>query len=492
MSSGCLTDRMYSARVPDAEARVSGQVPLVVDDDAFLSRDAIIESMFALIRARPSVLLRLPRWLAHGLVGLRQGLAREAPPDVLMQSYRADLLAYLRARRSEGQPMALIGRGDASAARIVAAELGLFDIVWTRAEFADAGTDQRRELLQRHFGSGEFDYLGGHGDAHLWRDACGALLVAPSKHRIRELSGITTVKAVFARPAGAVGDYFLSMRPHHWAKNLLLFVAISAAHRWPGPGMSLSLALGFIAFCCCASSNYLLNDLFDLNSDRANPQTRQRALASGLIEPSRALIILCVLLVAALAIGWALSTAFLGILVAYYLLMTLYSVRLKEVAVLDVLILAGGYALRVASGSLIAGITPSAWLIALCMFLFLSLASVKRYAELIAIGAVVGRAARVRGYLASDASMIAMEGIASGYLAVLMLALYTNAPVARELYGRREFFWGTCLLLLYWINYLWLMARRGRMSHDPLVFALRDPTSLALIAAMGIVTLCAL
>ncbi len=471
---------------------LNSQAPLVVDNDAFLCSDAIIESTFALIRATPSVLLRLPRWLAHGLVGVREGLAQEAPPAVLMQSYRADLLAWLRASRGEGRPMALIGRGNADAARIVAAELGLFDAVWTRAEFAGADPEQRRELLRRQFGVGEFEYLAAHGDERLWQDACGAVLVAPSPHRLREVSALAPVRKVFARPAGTLRDYLSSLRPHHWTKNLLLFTAVGAAHRWPGPGTALSLAWGFIAFCCCASSNYLLNDLFDLNSDRANPQTRHRALASGLIEPSHALAMLCVLLAAALAIAWTLSAAFLGALVAYYLLVTLYSVRLKEVAVLDVLILAGGYALRVASGSLIAGVTPSPWLIALCLFLFLSLASVKRYAELLAIGAVAGRTAKVRGYVAADASMIAMEGIASGYLAVLMLALYTNTPVASELYARRGFFWVTCLLLLYWINYLWLMARRGRMSHDPVVFALRDPTSLALIGAMGIVTLCAL
>jgi 4-hydroxybenzoate polyprenyltransferase len=316
--------------------------------------------------------------------------------------------------------------------------------------------------------------------------------VAPSARRLREIAAASSVRQVFAAPAGAAAEYLRALRPHHWIKNVLLLVAVATAHRWPDLRTQAVLLWGLVAFCLCASSNYLLNDLFDLTSDRRHPEIRHRPLASGLIRPSRAVLLLTVLLVAALAIAARLSPAFLGILVAYYLLITLYSLRLKEVAVLDVFILAGGYALRVAAGAYVVGIRPSMWLIALCAFLFLSLALIKRYAELIAIGSTAGPTARVRGYLASDASLIASEGVASGYLAVLVLALYTNTSVAQQFYGRHELFWAIALLLLYWINYLWLMARRGRIAHDPVVFALQNRTSQLLVIAMAVVTACAL
>lgn len=483
---------MCSSRSSHAQIHDDTRVPLLVDIDALLSIDSMIESVFALVRARPSVLWHLPRWLAGGRSGVRAGLMREAPPEVLTQSYRSDVLAYLRAQRGAGRSLGLVGSNDAGAAQATARELGLFDVVWAGAEFRNLGREQRREVLLQQFGVRDFDYLAGRGDGRLWCDARGAWVVAPSKHRLREIAEVASVKQSFSRPAGSLTDYFGALRPHHWIKNLLLFVAIGAAHLRPDVKTLNELLWGFVAFCLCASSNYLLNDLFDLNSDRRHPETKHRQLASGLIRPSGALLLLTILLVAALVISWMLSAAFLGILVAYYLLITLYSVRLKEVAVLDVFILAGGYALRVAAGSYVVGVKPSVWLVALCVFLFLSLALIKRYAELIAIGTNAGPAARVRGYLASDASLIASEGIASGYLAVLVLALYTNTSVAQQLYGRHELFWVICLLLLYWINYLWLMARRGRIAHDPVVFALKDRTSLLLIVAMGLVTLCVL
>jgi len=467
------------------------QVPLIVDVDALLGPEQTIEAVFALIRAKPTTIGQLPVWLARGPPGVRSGLARAAPAGTLGQSLRADVLAYLRAQRTAGRPVALVG-GEVATAECLAQELRLFDIVWAGDAFAALSPEQRRERLERQFRAADFDYLAGRGRDALWRAARGAWVVAPSERRLREIAAASSVRQVFAAPAGAAAEYLRALRPHHWIKNLLLLVAVATGHRWPDLRTQAVLLWGLVAFCLCASSNYLLNDLFDLTSDRRHPEIRHRPLASGLIRPSRAVLLLTVLLVAALAIAARLSPAFLGILVAYYLLITLYSLRLKEVAVLDVFILAGGYALRVAAGAYVVGIRPSMWLIALCAFLFLSLALIKRYAELIAIGSTAGPTARVRGYLASDASLIASQGVASGYLAVLVLALYTNTSVAQHFYGRHELFWAIALLLLYWINYLWLMARRGRIAHDPVVFALQNRTSQWLVIAMAVVTACAL
>jgi len=483
---------MCSSRLPNAHIQDGEPVPLVVDIDALLDLNAIVVSAFAFVRAKPTVLLQLPLWLAHGRFGVRENLARQAPPEILARCYPPDVLAYLRTQKTVGRALGLVGGNDESAAQCVARGLGLFDVVWADAGFRDLTSGQRREVLRQQFGVGDFDYLAGRGDGRLRRDARGLLLAAPSKHLMREVAGAGTLKEVFSRSLGGPMDYFRALRPHHWIKNLLLFAAIGAAHRLPDSKNLGDLSLAFVAFSACASSGYLLNDLFDLNSDAIHPQTRHRQLASRLIQPSRALLMLTLLLVGAVVISWRLSGAFLCMLVTYFLLMTLYSMRLKEVAVLDLLILAGGYALRVGAGSYVVDLRPSAWLMALTMFLFLSLASIKRYAELLAAGAASGPSAKVRGYVASDDVIVAAAGIASGYVAVLVLALYTNASVAEHVYGRHELFWVICLLLLYWINYLWLMARRGRIAHDPLVFALADRTSLLLVAAMGVATLWAL
>lgn len=468
------------------------QVPLLVDVEALLGADPLIETVFACLRESPALLLHLPRWLARGRLGVWQGLARHASQDRLVQCYRPDVLDYLRAQKTQGRALGLIGGADEAAASAVARDLGLFDVVWTGTGFGDMSGGQRRDALRRQFGGEGFDLLAAGGETQLLQEAGCALLVAPSRARLRELAGVATVTRVFAAPGGGPMDYVRALRPHHWIKNILLFVAIGAAHRWPDARTLVALLLAFAAFCACASSSYLLNDLFDLEADASHAQTRHRQLASRLIRPSRVLLLIGLLLVAAIAICCRLPVAFACTLAAYFLLTSLYSIRLKEIAVLDVLVLAGGYALRVGAGSFVVDIRPSAWLMALCMFLFLSLALIKRYAELVAVAAEPGAAPKTRGYLVSDEMMIAAEGIASGYVAVLVLALYTNTSVAQRLYGRHEVFWVICLLLLYWINYLWLMARRGRIDHDPLVFALRDRTSLLLIVAMGVATAWAL
>ena len=467
-------------------------VPLIVDLESMFGVDPIIESLFALVRAKPAALLRIPVWITHGRAGVLKGMSEDAPPEIRAQCFQPEVLAYLRSQKSKGRFLGLVGGANEHAARAMARELGLFDAVWAVKDFGDLSGERRREVLRQCFGNENFDYLASRGDPRLWREAVGILIVEPSAGGHTEVADLPVVKAVFKLPAGTPMDYFRAMRPRHWVKNALLFVAVGAAHRWPEPAGFRDLLLAFIAFSLCASAGYLLNDLFDLTSDASHPQTKHRQLAARVIRSSRVLFLFALVLAVTLAVSWSLPGVFSAVLGTYFVMTTLYSLRLKEVVVLDILILAAGYALRVGAGSVVVGIWPSTWLIALCIFLFQSLASIKRYAELIAMRGMSGPSARVRGYLASDAGIVAAEGIASGYVVVLVLALYTNTSVAQQLYGRHELFWVICLLLLYWINYLWLMARRARIEHDPVVFALKDRTSLILISAMGIATLCAL
>jgi 4-hydroxybenzoate polyprenyltransferase len=288
-----------------------------------------------------------------------------------------------------------------------------------------------------------------------------------------------------------------------------VFVPLAAAHG-PFDLQRLSYCLAaFIAFCLCASSVYVLNDLLDMAEDRSRPQTALRPLASGQLKPRVAVGFLASLLLAAMTIGAFLPRTFLAALAAYYLLMAAYSLALKQVLLLDVLVLAAGYSLRLAAGAWVADVRVSPWLIVLCGSLFMSLALLKRYAELMALrpasaspppgasAAAVADSAgplpvnHVRSYLATDAPIVAAQGIASSHVSVLVLALYNSSANAQRLYAHPGFLWLLCVLLLYWINYLWLMARRGRVPHDPISFALRDRTSQMLIGAMVVTALLA-
>ena len=276
-----------------------------------------------------------------------------------------------------------------------------------------------------------------------------------------------------------------SLRPHQWLKNLLVLVPLAAAHRIADWSLLLPAMRTFVAFSLCASAVYLANDLHDLAADRDHPHKRFRAIASGRLPPRIAAALIPILLIGVGLLGSSLGIRVCVVLALYLGLMVAYTWRLKAVILLDAFVLASGYALRVLAGSLAIDIRPSARLLAFCIFLFVSLALIKRYAEVTLLGAHDGQSARARGYRPEDQTFILALGVACGALSVLVLALYMSSGEIERSYSHAQFIWLTCVMLLYWISYLWLMAHRGRMTDDPLVFAVRDRASLVLIVLMG-------
>ena len=264
-----------------------------------------------------------------------------------------------------------------------------------------------------------------------------------------------------------------------------MFLPLLGAHRIYEIDLLWQGLLVFVAFSLSASSAYLLNDLLDLPSDRHHPRKRDRPLASGRLPLVQGLVLAPLLLGAGLALGALSGPLLSGLLALYYVLTMSYSLRLKDIVILDVLALAGLYTLRVMAGAAAFSIPPSAWLLAFCVFLFFSLAMIKRYAELLAMRAVEGGQAHARAYLLEDSELLAALGGASGYLSVLVLALYITSDAMHDPNVRYQLIWLVCGLLLYWISYMWLMAHRGRMLDDPLVFALRDRVSQIVIALMA-------
>jgi 4-hydroxybenzoate polyprenyltransferase len=467
-------------------------VPLVVDlEGALLRSDLLIESAFARARKKPFDLLRIPAWLSHGSAELRRELTRESAPDARTLPYRADVVEFLRSERRLGRPMVLATEADEELANAVARELGLFDAVVARG--GEATPDRSmHEALVAQFGERGFDYAGGAraGDG-IWSAARRAILVQPSRALKERVSPTTQIERVFDDGGPVLRNYLRALRPHHWLKNALIFLPLVADHRLYEYALLQRALLAFVAFTLCACSMYLLNDLLDLAGDRLHPEKRHRALASGQVGARASLALIPLLLATGLAVGAALTPALAGILAGYYALMLGYSLGLKQLPVVDVLMLAAGYALRVAAGATAVGIAPSYWLMAFCMFLFFSLALIKPYAELVTQAAAGVAQPRMRGYRYADRTLMAVQGIASGYIAVLVLALYTNTRLIQGIFGRHELFWVVCALLLYWVNHLWLMAHRGRIRQDPVTFVLRDPISLAVMAAVATASLAA-
>lgn len=471
------------------EPAVTGAVPLAVDLDGTLVRtDLLIESVLLLVRRSPWRLLRLPAWLRRGKAFAKARLAWEAAPDVRHLPYDEALLAYLHEQKRGGRELVLASAADERLARAVADRLGLFDRVVASDGTTNLSAEHKREKLVALYGERGYDYVGNsRDDVAVWSSARRAVLVRASLRVRAKVAHRTDVERVFEPIRRRPRPFLRSLRPRQWLKNTLLFLPLLAAHGMEEPSLLGHAALGFVAFSLAASSAYLLNDLLDLPADRRHPAKKRRPLASGELDLAHAALAVPLLLGAAVATGFVLGGVFVGVLGTYYVLTLTYSLRLRNIVLLDVLALAALYTIRVIAGAAATGVEASTWLLAFCVFLFFSLAMVKRYAELVAMRRAAGPLSHARGYLQEDGELIAALGAASGYLSVLVLALYISTEKAQQLYAWRDLIWGICMLLLYWISHMWLSTHRGRMPDDPLAFAVTDPLSRALLVLMAII-----
>ncbi len=465
----------------------SEAVPLVVDLDGSLIRSDILhESCVQLFALQPLRIFQLPGWLARGKAALKTALADAVDLDVSQLPINEMVLDFLRAEKAGGRRIILASASHRRHVQAFAEHLGLFDgILATEGEINLAGACKARKLVEQ-FGTGGFDYIGdSDADLEVWRHARHAYAVNPSAQLERKLRAIHPDAMLIRGEAPQARDYLRALRPHQWAKNTLLFLPMLAAHAITAENL-LRLLPAFIGFCLVASAVYLLNDLIDLPNDRDHHSKRLRPLASGAVPILHAALLCPALLAAGLASAVFVSASCLALISAYFLLTTAYSLYLKRLAIIDAMTLAGLYTLRVFTGAIVLDLPISPWMLAFCLFLFLSLALVKRYTELDARARRRKTTIAGRGYLVEDMPLIEVLAGASGYAAVVVLALYVNAPVVSALYLHPEGLWLICLLLLYWISRILLLAHRGQMHDDPVVFALKDWGSLitALLCAV--------
>jgi 4-hydroxybenzoate polyprenyltransferase len=404
--------------------------PLGVDLDGTLVRsDVLLESLLLFLKQNPLYLFLALAWLLRGgKAGLAAQLASRVQLNPAALLYNADLVAWLKTERATGRKIWLCAPAHGQLATKVAQHLGLFDRVVEQA------------------GGGELD-----------------------------------VPPVFAAKSGKTYRALLrALRPHQWAKNVLVLVPLFTAHRLGElDALACSLA-ALVAFCLCASSVYVLNDMLDLEADRAHPRKSKRPFASGDLSLATGLALSPVLLAFAALIAAFLPVKFELALGVYYVLTCAYSTILKRFLLVDAVALAGLYTLRIIGGAGAATVALSFWLLLFSVFLFLSLAFVKRYAELDSLRRRQKLQALGRGYRVEDLQVLQSFGTASGYLSVLVLALYINSPEIEPLYHRPKAIWMLCVLLLYWISRVWMTAHRGGMHDDPVVYALRDRVSLCL------------
>jgi 4-hydroxybenzoate polyprenyltransferase len=474
-----------SDTLPRAEA---ADFPLCVDlDGTLVKSDLLVESFFVLLRQAPLAILLMPFWLLRGKAYLKEQIARRVQLDVTVLPYHAEFLAYLRQAHAAGRRLVLATASHLHFAEQVAVYLGIFQAVMATVAGHNLSRSRKGERLVAAYGKRGFDYAGNsRADLAVWSLARAALVVNPALGVERAARALLPVTAVFDDRRGGWKVYLEALRLRQWLKNVLLFVPLLAAHRYHEFDPLAQGVLAFLAFGLCASSVYLLNDLLDLPADRHHPRKRHRPFAAGTLSVVHGAALVPALLGAAFIVAAWLPLTYLEVLTGYYLLTLTYSVHLKQVVMLDVLTLAGLYVVRLIAGGAAVGVPLSFWLLALSLFLFLSLALVKRYAELLDLRRSGNDEAQGRGYHVEDLALLRAMGAASGYLAVLVLALYVNSPEVRILYHYPEVIWLLCPLVLYWVSRVWIMAHRGEMHDDPVVFALRDRHSqrLVLIGAL--------
>ena len=457
-------------------------------DGTLISTDSLHESSLLFLRKNPLGLFRLLAWAAAGPCTLKQKLAEQVIPDPAMLPYRPEVLDYLRQEKAARRRLILATAAHARIAQAVAGHLGIFDQVIATTGQENLKGARKLAAIQAAAAGRPFAYIGdSSADIPIWRAAAQACIVGNASLAAR--AGASP--AIIFKTSLALRPLIRAFRPTQWIKNLLLFVPLLASHKLTEPGglhLGILALLAFVAFSLCASSVYLLNDLMDIESDRRHARKKLRPFASGSLSIPAGIILSGLTAAAALALSLVtMPRDFTLLLVLYLVLTAAYSMFFKRRLLQDVFLLAGLYTLRVIAGGAACTVPISFWLAAFSMFLFLSLAFIKRYAELLIVQDRDERHASGRGYVTDDLALIESVGPSSGYMAVLVFCLYINSDMVRSLYARPEILWGLCPILLYWVTRMWFLARRRTLSDDPVVFAATDRVSLVLAVVSAVV-----
>ncbi|MBH1448721.1 hypothetical protein B9Y75_14270 [Stenotrophomonas maltophilia] len=458
---------------------------LCVDLDGTLLRtDVLYESFLALLAKNPLYVLLIPFWLLKGKAALKRELAQRValPPESL--PYDERVLQILRT--TSQRPRVLCTASDELLVAPIAEHLGLFEEVMCSNGRQNLAGHRKAEALVARFGEKGFDYLGnGSVDLDVWRHAASAMVVNGPAALSRRARDVVEVTDVLPPATAGLRTWVKALRIYQWMKNLLVLVPLFTAHRILDPEAGAQAIIAFLAFGLCASGVYVLNDLLDLTPDRMHPRKRNRPFAAGRIPILHGLLAAPLLTIGGLAIAFACSWQFAAVLAGYYTMTLSYSLKLKRIVMIDVILLAALYTVRIIGGSVAIGAEMSFWLLAFSMFIFLSLALLKRFAELESAKLSGKQTAIGRGYNVSDLSLIQSLGTSAGYIAVMVLALYINSPASLVLYHHPQVLWLLCPVLLYWISRVWLVAHRGHMHDDPIVFAVTDRAS-QIVGAVGV------
>lgn len=467
-------------------------VPLVVDLDGTLTpTDTLVESIVQLGKQHPFDLLKLPFWLLKGRAEFKATIAARSSLPITNLPYRVELISYLRNEKQNGRPLILATAANSSIATAVATHLDLFDMVLASSEHNNLKGTAKLEAIQQLVGP-EFVYAGdSKADLPIWQAAQAAILVNTSSNVSSTVRKNTPIELEIPAVKTDIRIWLRALRIHQWAKNLLLFVPLLTAFSYQDISKLQTIMLAFFAFSLAASATYMGNDLWDLENDRAHPRKKYRPFASAQIPILKGVALATGLLIVGLVLAANVSLNFFWMLLLYLVVTTTYTGALKAYVLIDVIVLSLLYTFRIIAGSVAVEIPTSSWLLAFSVFIFFSLALVKRCSELVTMQQQGRESTHGRDYRTTDLVVLWPLGIGSALSAVVVFGLFISAAETQPRYASPQTLWLVAVGLIYWLARLWIKTARGEMHDDPLVFAVRDFGSRITIFSMIIATLAA-
>ncbi len=477
---------------PETADTTGVDVPLCVDLDGTLVRsDLLFEGLARLAKEGSGPLFMASLWLSKGKAGFKRELAKKVALEPSTLPYDLRLLEFLRKEKDKGRRLVLATASDRIWAERIAEHLEIFDEVIGSDGTTNLGGEAKARALVARFGDRGFDYAGnGAVDRPVWRKARRAIAVNARPGIAKGLRRDGNLAELFPPSPLTLKTIVKAIRARQWVKNLLVFIPIITAHKLQDAGILAAGALAFVAISLCASSIYLLNDLFDLDSDRRHPEKWRRPLASGNLAIPVALALSLLLILAGFAVSLRLPADAVKLIGVYLVATTAYSLFLKRLVLVDVFALSLLYTLRVLLGGAATGLLLSPWFLAFSVFTFLSLAFCKRASELVRLKKSEMMETPGRAYFTWDHLTVQSCGITSGYLAAIVLALYLQSETVRRLYASPAWLWLIVPVFLYWISRIWVLVNRGEMDEDPVLFATKDRvTYLTAVVSAAILVL---
>ena len=475
----------------DRSSVLKDAVPLFVDlDGTLIKTNLLIESAFFLLKKQPWMLLLMLYWLAFGKARLKEEIAIRSVLDFSVLPLQKEFVAFLYNEARNGRTLYLATASDRRLAEPVAKRLGIFKQVLASDGHRNLKGARKLEAILTCCNDSAFDYAGNERvDLAIWAKARRAIVVNPDRGVIAAAKNRRyVIQRVFDDRPPTAKTWLRALRVHQWAKNALLGVPVLTAHAFNFSAVG-EIAAAFTAFGLVASATYLLNDLLDLVADRHHPRKCKRPFAVGDIGLAAGVLVMITMFGIGFSLAAQLSDSFLFTLLAYLALTISYSFYFKTIVLIDVLLLASLYTIRIIAGAYALEVPVSSWLLGFSMFIFLSLALVKRCTELMSMQRLSRDTMKGRNYQVADYSILSAMGVAAGYLSVLVLALFISSPESVGKYTYPDLLWLLCPLMAYWVSQLWLKTSRGEMHDDPLIFSLKDQASWIVFIMMMMVTL---